>query len=79
MLRSESVKTVSNALPMKRIGAIIGTITRRKRCMKVVPSTLAASMISGGTDVSPASRTMALKGKPRHTLTNITEKSARPG
>src|SRR5919198_1000663 len=64
MLRSESVKTVSNAAPTKRIGAIIGTITFRNRCMKVAPSTFAASMISGFTDVIPASRTIALNGKP---------------
>jgi len=64
---------------MKRMGAIIGTITFRKRCRKVAPSTLAASRISGGTEVSPASSTMALNGKPRQTFTNITESSARAG
>src|SRR5207302_4810892 len=37
MLRSDSVKTVSNAVPMKRIGAIIGTMIMRKRCMKLAP------------------------------------------
>ena len=79
MLRSDSVNTVSKALPMNRIGAIIGTITLRNRCRNVAPSTLAASRISGGTEVRPASSTMALKGKPRQTLTNITDSRARPG
>src|SRR5437867_2253942 len=79
MLKSESVKTVSNAAPTNRIGAIIGTMIFRKRCRKVAPSTFAASMISGFTEVIPASRTMALNGKLRQTLTNITEASASSG
>jgi hypothetical protein len=79
MLRSDNVNTVSNAVPMKRMGAIIGTMTLRKRCRKLAPSTLAASKISGATEVIPASSTMAPKGKPRQTLTNMTESRARPG
>ena len=79
MLMSESVKTVSKRPPTNRIGAIIGTITCRRRWRKLAPSTLAASMTSGGTEVSPAMRTMAPKGKLRHTLTNITDARARAG
>ena len=79
MLRSESVNTVSNALPMKRMGAIIGTMTLRKRRRNGAPSTFAASMISGGIDVRPARRTIALNGNPRQTFTNMTESSASEG
>src|SRR5207247_2222512 len=66
-LRSESVKTVSKRNPIIRIGKIIGTTTWRKRCMKVQPSTLAASRTSSGTAVKPARSTIALNGKVRHT------------
>ena len=62
---------------MRRIGAIIGTTTWRNRCMKLVPSTRAASRISVGTEVNPASSTMAEKGKLRHTLTMMQAARAR--
>ena len=79
MLRSDSVKTVSKRKPIRRIGAIIGTTTWRNRCMKLVPSTRAASRISVGTDVNPASSTMAENGNVRHTLTMMQAAIARWG
>src|SRR5688572_5777622 len=62
-----------------RIGKIIGTTTCRKRCMKEQPSTLAASSTSGGTEVNPASSTIAENGNVRHTLTAMQEASASSG
>src|SRR2546427_1820194 len=79
MLRMRRVKTVQNAATTKRIGALIGTIIFGKRCMKVAPPPSAASMISGLTEFIPASRTIALNGKLRQTLTNITDASASIG
>src|SRR5262245_26395444 len=77
--RSDKVKTVSNRNPTIRIGKIIGATTLRNRWRKLQPSTLAASSTSGGTDVKPASRTMAENGKVRHTLTPTQAISARRG
>ena len=54
-----------------RIGKIIGATTWRKRWKNEQPSTLAASRISTGTDVKPASSTMAENGNVRHTFTKM--------
>src|SRR5207253_2094475 len=62
-----------------RSSRTIAGSSSRRRWRKLAPSTLAASMTSGGTEVSPAMRTMAPKGKLRHTLTNITDARARAG
>ena len=76
---SVSEKTRSYRLPMNRIGAIIGTMTLRKRTMPLAPSTLAASRMSCGIEVSPASRMIAANGKPRQTLTTMIDAIARFG
>src|SRR5919202_5507943 len=76
---SVKVKTRSYRLPTNRTGAIIGTITLRKRVIGPAPSTLAASTISGETEVKPASRITAPNGKPRHTLTAMIEMIASVG
>jgi hypothetical protein len=78
-LRSDSVKTVSNRKPMMRIGKIIGVTMWRNRWKKEQPSTLAASSTSVGTDVNPARRTIAEKGKDRQTLTPMQARRARCG
>ncbi len=62
-----------------RIGKIIGTTTWWNRCMKLQPSTLAASSTSLGTEVNPARRTIAENGNVRHTFTSTHAMSARWG
>ena len=59
-----------------RIGKIIGTTTWRNRWKNEQPSTLAASITSTGTDVNPASSTIAENGNVRHTLTMTHASSA---
>src|SRR5919205_2262667 len=76
---SVRVKTRSYRLPTNRTGAIIGTITLRKRVIGPAPSTLAASTISCETEVKPASKITAPNGKPRHTLTAMIEMIASVG
>src|SRR5262245_982580 len=77
--RSDRVKTVSNRKPTIKIGKIIGATTCRKRWRNVQPSTLAASSTSVGTDVNPASSTMAENGNVRHTFTMTQAMRARWG
>ncbi len=50
------------------VGRIIGSVTSRRRCQRVAPSTLAASSTSSGTAVSAPSVTTIMKGKPSQTL-----------
>src|SRR5512132_184769 len=78
-LRSDSVKTVSDRKPLMRLGQIIGVTMWRNRWKKEQPSTRAASSTSVGTDVNPARRTMAEKGKDRQTLTPMQARRARCG
>src|SRR3982074_2164153 len=78
-LRSDSVNTVSNRKPMMRMGKIIGVTTWRNRWRNEQPSTRAASSTSVGTEVNPARRTMAEKGKDLQTLTPMQARSANCG
>src|SRR5919199_5017447 len=76
---SVRVNTRSYRLPTNSTGAIIGTITLRKRVTGPAPSTLAASTMSCETEVRPASRITAPNGKPRQTLTAMIEMIASVG
>ena len=62
-----------------RIGKIIGATTWRNRWKNEQPSTFAASSTSSGTEVNPASSTIAENGKVRHTFTAIQASSASLG
>src|ERR1700752_4890982 len=62
-----------------RIGKIIGATTWRNRWKNEQPSTLAASSTSSGTDVNPASSTIAENGNGRHTFTAIQPSNASRG
>src|SRR5437870_11985999 len=61
------------------MGKSTGKTTWRKRSKKEQPSTLAASSTSAGTEVKPASSTMAEKGNVRHTFTKMHAISASLG
>src|SRR5215211_1233174 len=69
---SVSVKIKSNSSAMKRIGAMIGTITLVKRAHQPAPSIRAASITSVGIAVRPASTVIAPNGTARQVLTKIT-------
>ena len=56
-----------------------GSVTWRKRWSAVAPSTAAASYISAGIAFMPARNEMPKNGKPRHTLTAMTDAIAVPG
>src|SRR4029450_6766861 len=62
-----------------RIGKIIGATTWRNRWKNEQPSTFAASSTSSGTEVNPASSTIAENGNVRHTFTAIHASSASLG
>src|SRR5260370_10058337 len=68
---SVNVNTSEKSRAMYRIGAMIGTMIFRQRVRNRAPSRLAASMISCGTALMPAVRTIAGNGRVRQTFTRM--------
>jgi hypothetical protein len=57
-----NASSVRNSSATRIAGFISGIVMRKKRCIGVAPSTLAASCSSSGTSASPASSSSAMNG-----------------
>ena len=61
-----NVHTAPRTTAGSSVGPSSGSVTRRKRCHRVAPSTSAASSTSFGIDVSAPRTTTIMNGKPSH-------------
>ncbi len=73
MAKSLKVQMVDSSSTMITMLRMPGSVTWRKRCSTVAPSTAAASYSSPGMAFIPARKLMPKNGKPRHTLTPMTD------
>src|SRR3954466_5148351 len=70
--KSVKVNKTENVITTAIRGESIGRVMFQKRCHEVAPSRVAASCRDGEMVCRPASRVIATKGMPRHTLVKIT-------
>ena len=77
--KSLNVQIVESSTTMITMFRMPGSVTWRKRPTAVAPSTAAASYSSPGIAFMPARKLIPKNGKPRQTLTAITEPMAVPG
>ena len=75
----KSVKVISTekVITTAMIGDSSGSVTKRKRCQALAPSSVAASYSEGEIVCNPASRVMVTNGMPRQTFADDHATSAR--
>src|SRR5438067_2308384 len=74
--KSVNVNSTENVITTAMMGVKSGSVTWRKRCHGVAPSSAAASYSEGEIVCSPASRVMATNGTPRQILANMVDSRA---